>query len=484
MRINHEHPKCQQVNQFLYSPAYFLYLGGLTILSNVFGLELFAYTVILLTAIYICLLARDLLPLLPIFACGYISPSLSNNPGLSDKSIFSLAGGGLYLAALLTLLVVSLVYRLVTDPVFGGKQFLRKERKLLSGMLLLGAAYAISGIGSGQWAEYGWRNLLFAFLQLVAIAGLYYLFSGAVRWEQAPKAYLFWTGICVGYVLLMELIGIYIKEDVIVDGVIRRERIVTGWGHYNSMGALFAMVIPLPFFLTGKGKYAWFAYLSAFLFCLGLLFTCSRGSILVGVPIYVATYVLSVFHSRHARSIKWMHVFHGVIIGLPVLVTVIFNDELQRLFQALPDLGADASFRMRLETYAEGFRQFAKFPVFGGSFFPLKEDLYKWALGSTTFGYLFPPRWHNTLIQLLATGGVVCLAAYVVHRVQTFKLFTKNFSGEKLFAGLSIAAMLLTSMGDCHFFNVGPVLLYSAILAVVEFGLNKPAEKQITDPDR
>lgn len=483
MRINHEHPILQQVNRFLYSPAYFLYLGGLTVLSNLFGLELFVYTVILLTGIYICLCARDLLPLLPIFTCGYISPSMSNNPGLNNHSIFSLAGGGLYLAALLILLVMSLVYRLVTDPVFGGKQFLTKKRSLLSGMLLLSATYAISGIGSGQLVEYGWRNLLFAFLQLAAIAGLYFLFSGAVQWNQAPKAYLFWTGICVGYILLIELVGIYIKEDVIVDGVIRRERIATGWGHYNSMGALLAMVIPLPFFLTGKGKFAWFAYLSAFLFCVALLFTCSRGSILVGVPIYVATYVLSVFHSRHARSIKWMHVFHGVIIGLPILVTVVFNDELQRLFQALPAVGRDLSFKMRLDTYADGFKQFAKFPIFGGSFFPL-EDQYKWASDSTTFGYLFPPRWHNTLVQLLATGGVVCLAAYVVHRVQTVKLFTKNFSGEKLFAGLSIAAMLLTSMGDCHFFNVGPVLLYSAILAVVEFGLDKPADKHITNPDR
>lgn len=476
MHINHEHSVFVQVNRFLYSPAYFLCLGGLTILSNVFGLELFAYTVILLAGIYICLCARDLLPLFPIFACGYISPSLNNNPGLNNESIFSLSGGGLYLAALLILLVASLVYRLVTDPVFGGKKFLTRKRSLLSGMLLLGASYVISGIGSGQWAEYGWRNLLFAFLQLVAIAGLYYLLSGAVRWDLAPKAYMFWTGICIGYVLLVELVGIYVKESVIVEGVIIRERIATGWGHYNSIGALLAMVIPLPFFLTGKGKYAWFAYLSAFLFCLGLLFTCSRGSILIGVPIYLATYLLSVFHSRHARSIKWMHVFHAVIIGAPILVMVLFYDEVQRLFQALPVIGTDASFRMRLDTYVDGFKQFAQFPIFGGSFFPL-EDQYKWASDQTTFGYLFPPRWHNTLVQLLATGGVICLVAYIVHRVQTVRLFTKNFSGEKLFVGLSIAAMLLMSMVDCHFFNIGPVLLYSAMLAVVEFQLNKTVEK-------
>ena len=477
MRINRENPLVQRIDQILYSPVYFVVLGGLTILSNVFSMELVAYTLLLATGIYVCLYGRDLLPIFPIFVFGYISPSKGNNPGLNENSVFSLQGGGIYLAVLLIAFAVCLVYRLVTDPVFGGKKFLQKKRQLLSGMLILAAAYAVSGIFSGQWAEYGWRNLLFAFLQLVAIAGLYYLLSGAVVWESAPKAYLFWTGISLGYVLLAELIGIYVKESAIVDGVILRERIATGWGHYNSMGALFAMVIPLPFFLTGKGKYAWFAYLSAFLFCVGLLFTCSRGSIIVGVPIYLATYVLSVLHSRHARLQKWTHVFHALIIGTPILVLVIFNDELQHLFRELPVLGADASSRMRLETYAEGIKQFIKFPVFGGSFFPLKEDLYKWASNSTTFGYLFPPRWHNTIIQLLATGGVVCLAAYLVHRVQTIKLFTSNFTTEKLFVGLSFAALLATSMVDCHFFNVGPTLIYSGALAIVECKLNKPIIK-------
>ena len=478
MRINYEHSVLQKINRFLYSPAYLLYIGGLTVLSNVFAMELVCYTLFLLSAIYICLCARDLLPLMPMFVCGYISPSLNNNPGLNTHSVFSFAGGGVYLLIMLAVVAGCLVYRLVTDPTFGGKQFLAKKRSLLCGMLLLGASYAIAGVASGQWAEYGWRNLLLAFLQVASIAGLYYLFSGAVRWDLAPKAYLFWTGICVGYVLLIELIGVYIKENVIVEGIIVRERIINGWGHYNNMGALLAMVIPLPFFLTGKGKYAWFAYLSAFLFCVGLLFTCSRGSVLVGVPIYVIAYVLSVLHSRHARSIKWMHMFHICIIGIPVLVTVVFHNEFSRLFQELPVVGVDLSTKMRLETYAEGLRQFLKFPVFGGSFFPLKEDLYQWAYDGTTFAFLFPPRWHNTLIQLLATGGVTCLTAYIFHRVQTIRLFTKNFSGEKLFVGLSVGALLLTSMVDCHFFNIGPVLLYSAMLAVVEFGLQKNTDKK------
>lgn len=467
MAINRAHPLIQRIDKFLYSPAYFLYIGGLTILANVFCQELMAYTLLLLTGIYICLLARDLLPLLPIFACGYISPSLGNNPGFNDNSIFSVGGGGLYLAALLVVLAGILVYRLITDPVIGGKAFLTKKRTLLSGMLLLSATYALSGLGSGQWAEYGWKNLLFAFLQFVAVAGLYYLLSGGVRWDLAPKAYLFWTGVCVGYVLVAELVGIYITNDVIVDGAIFRDNIRAGWGHYNNMGAYFAMMIPLPFFLTGKGKYAGFAYVSSIVFYLALLFTCSRGSMIVGTVIFAAGYVLSLVHSRHARLQKLIHAAVVVVVAVGLAV---FSEKILQLFRVFGRLGIGSPERM--ETYVEGMKQFLKFPIFGGSFFPVDFQPHAWA-SSESFLSLFPPRWHNTFVQVLATGGVVCLVGYLVHRVQTVKMFVKDYSEDKLFAGLSVLALLMASMVDCHFFNVGPVLFYSATLAFVECKMGK-----------
>lgn len=467
MAINRAHPLIQRIDKFLYSPAYFFFIGGLTILANVFCQELLAYTFLLLTGVCVCLFARDLLPLMPIFACGYISPSLGNNPGFNDDSIFSLKGGGLYLAALLTLLAGSLIYRLVTDPDFGGRAFLTKKRALLSGMLLLSATYVLSGLGSGQWAEYGWKNLLFAFLQFVAVAGLYYLFSGGVRWDLAPKAYLFWTGICVGYVLVAELAGIYISNNVIVGGAIFRDNIRSGWGNYNNMGAYFTMMIPLPFFLTGKGKYAGFAYASSIIFYLALLFTCSRGSMIVGTVIFVAGYILSLVHSRHARLQK---VVHGAVVVVIALGLAVFSERILQLFRVFGGLGIGSPERM--ETYAEGIKQFLKFPIFGGSFFPVDFQPHAWA-ASESFLSLFPPRWHNTFVQVLATGGVVCLVGYLIHRIQTVKLFVKNYSEDKLFAGLSVLALLMASMVDCHFFNVGPVLFYSATLAFVEFKMDK-----------
>ncbi len=462
MVVTQEQSLVQRLNAFLYTPAYLILIGGLTLLSNVFGQELIVYTAFILIGAFVCLYARDLLPLLPLFVCGYITPSRNNNPGRNEDSIFSFSGAGLYLAILLAGVVFCLVYRLIKDPNIGGKKFFCKKRKLFSGMLILGLAYAISGIGSGQWPELGWRNLFFAFLQFVAIAGLYILLTGGVQWESAPKAYLFWTGTCVGYVVLFELLNLYLTANIIIDGEIYRNDIYTGWGHYNNIGALLTMVIPMPFFLTGKGRYAGFAYASAILFYIGLLFTSSRGSILFGTPIFIASYMYSLWHKRHARRQLLAH--FGAIVA--VIIGIVFvQDNIVQLFKVFGDNGLESPARVNI--YEVGVAQFMRFPLFGGSFFPVDIELFSWS-SSAKFVAFFPPRWHNTILQLLATGGIACVSAYTFHRIQTVKLFLNDFTEDKIFAALSIMALLLTSLLDCHFFNIGPVLLYSATLAVVE----------------
>ena len=79
----------------------------------------------------------------------------------------------------------------------------------------------------------------------------------------------------------------------------------------------------------------------------------------------------------------------------------------------------------------------------------------------------------DEFIQILASCGIVGMVAYIYHRFQTIRLFFKNFSGAKMFPFVSMMTLLLTSMVDCHFFNIGPVLFYSTMLAFVEKRLNK-----------
>ncbi len=448
---------------FLYKPAYFFLCAVLTIFANTCGAELFVYTCFVLIFLYLCVLGRDLLPVLPLAVCSYIAPSRNNNPGISTESIFSSGNGGVYMIILAVLLVAGLLYRLIRDPELGRTAFLKQKRKLLPGIAALCAAYLVSGIGSGShFMKVGGQNLLFAFVQVASIFVLYFVLTGAVKWDKAPTGYLAWTGMCIGYVLLAEVAFIYWKYDVVQVGIIERTLIYSGWGHYNNIGSLLAMMIPFPFFLTGKGKHTAMFYFSGLLFFAGVLFTCSRGSILVAVITYLASYILSIRHSRRARFNVFIHIGTALVF---LIVFFVFMDNLLWMFQTMLEFKLDS--RGRNDGYVAGLQQYIDYPIFGGTFFPVDYPLYTWAT-SEDFVSFFPPRWHNTIVQILASCGTVGIIAYIYHRFQTFWLFLHRPSGKKLFVLVSMLTLLATSMVDCHFFNVGPVLFYSMMLAFVE----------------
>jgi hypothetical protein len=118
--------------------------------------------------------------------------------------------------------------------------------------------------------------------------------------------------------------------------------------------------------------------------------------------------------------------------------------------------------------FINGMKQFRQYPIFGGTFFPQGEYVPRDWAELEAFSSFFPPRWHNTLVQIAASCGIVGLAAYVIHRIQTVRLFLRHRNTENLFIAIYIVALLVAGLLDNHFFNVGPVLVYSMALAFAE----------------
>ncbi len=455
-------PMAAAADRFFSSPVYFIFLGCLTVISNAFSMELPVYTVLILLGVCVCFFGRDLLPLMPMIVCCYIAPSAANNPGREENSVFY-GPGGILLVILLALLTVSIVFRLVADPDIGGKKFLRHKRRLLPGMLALGAAYVLAGAGSGHYFDQGIKNLLFGALQFIAVFLLYYLFSGSVKWDSASRHYLAWTGMCVGFILLAEMANIYLTRPIIENGHINRPLFYTGWGHYNSMGALLTMMIPFPFQLACcRSNKSWLYYLCGVLFFIGVIMTYSRASALFAAVVYLASCLIILFKSRNRRV---GIVTNVVTFGTILILACIFREEFCKLFSDL--LTNTNSMGMRFDGYLAGIEQFKQHPIFGGTFYPLNIDLPEWAQIEGFLAYV-PARWHNTFVQLGASCGIVGLLAYGWHRVQTIRLVFKKPTAEVLCVGASVLALGLTSLLDCHFFNVGPVLFYSMALAFAE----------------
>lgn len=453
------------INDYMRSPWYVVLIAAMTALSSVMELELLLYSVFIMTGIFICLFGLDLLPLMPIVICCYIAPSAGNNPGRNEDSIFYLENGGAYLIVLAVLFASCLLYRLISDPEIGGKRFLTTKRSLTFGMLVLGVGYMLSGIGIEEYSTYFSRNLLFAFIQFAAIFVMYFLFTGAVKWEHVPRDYMAWIGTCVGFAVLVQLLENYLSGRIFIGSglTIDREMISTGWGMHNNIGGLMAMMLPFPFYLARDRKHGWIYNLLGSVLLVGVVVSCSRTSMVVAVLIYI---ICALVLLRNPES-RRMNLRVYLVAALAVLAMIIvFWNQLADIFNLFIDELFIISSRDKLFVY--GSQQFMEYPIFGGSFYP-QGDYIPWDWSELeSFTSFFPPRWHNTIIQIAASCGFVGLAAYLIHRLQTVVLFVNKPSVEKLFIGMFVGALLLASMLDCHFFNIGPVLLYSMALAFAE----------------
>lgn len=450
-------PLVEKINRFLASPFYIVALTGLCAAAHLLSAELVAYTVMAAVSVYVCLLGNDLLPLTPLFLFLYLTPSARNNPGRNAQSIFS-GGSGIYLAVLVVLIVLGVIWYVAKNPA----RFFRTKRYLLPGMLILLGGYLLSGIGSAAYPAFTLKNLLFAAAQGACILVPYWLLTGGVDWERARKEYFAWIGFCAGGLLLIQLLWCYCTEGVIINGIIQRKQIYTGWGMYNNMGAMLAMMIPFAFYLASKYRRGWIGTVVGSAFLVGVLLTCSRTSLLAGTFIYVVCILLMLHFARNRRhnTVALVSFFAVAVVAL-----ALFHDQLLRLFSDFLSKRLDPSSRNII--YAEGLKLFAQAPVFGNSFY--SPGYQPWDFSTVeAFSNLLPPRWHNTFVQLLASCGIVGLGAYLFHRYQTVRLFLQRFSKERSFIACSIVVLLLCSLLDCHFFNLGPAMFYSAALAFLE----------------
>lgn len=441
---------------FLASPQYIVALMFMTLLSFVMGTELLFYGMVAVIVAYVCIFGDDLLALAPIFGFTYIMPAVDSNPGRSGNTVFS----GFSLICVIAIGVIVLgcfAYRIIRDR----KKFALRSNKLVFGMLLLCVAYMLSGVLSEGYKELAVKNLLFAAGQCIGVLVPYWLLSGGVDWTKARKDYLSWIGVCIGCLLLCEILRIYSINEVINGGEIYRDRIYVGWGMYNNIGCMMAMMIPFAFTLASRYKRGAIGVIGGAIFLLGVFLTCSRTSIIFGTLCYIVCAGLMLLYTdNRKKQIRRLLIVSGILLLLLVLLH-------KPLFQLYSQVLDDASeLDSRFAIYQNGWKEFLRSPIFGTTFYPGHNLAWGWA--SADVRDILPDRWHNTVIQLLASTGITGLLAYGFHRFQTVCMVMKFRSREKWLITCSVLTMLACSLLDCHFFNVGPTLFYSVTLAFLE----------------
>lgn len=452
------------LHEFFRSPYYCALAVLLMVCSELFSLELAVFYCYLFFGAVACLFDEDTIAVVPLACCGYMTISAANNVGkYPETAMLKQPLFTMHFIFIFSTAAVLLFGRLIIKLLDREK---RSTPKLTYGIVLLGAAYLAAGLFSGSaWL----RSALFGAAQMVSLALGYFYFYYSVDWETVPKHYFVWFMTILGVGMAAEVLGMYALPGVLVDGATRREAMFTGWGIYNNVGCMMAMCMPAPFYFAATKKHGWAYAILGIFFMLAVALTQSRGAMLFGAVVFVICLAVALFCAKGKERLWILVVYAAFAVALAICL-IVFREKLKELFRLLIAMGSDSS--GRTEIYRACWEKFLQSPMFGVGFYEtpggMLHDGDMLVLTPTPEGVFIPPRAHNTFFQLLASGGVFALLAYLFHRIQTLVLVFKKVTLKKVFLGLCCFAMLLTSLVDCHFFNFGPVILYSVILVFIE----------------
>lgn len=325
---------------------------------------------------------------------------------------------------------------------------------LFWGIIALSGSFLLNGFFN--FKGYQAINITFALLLVVFLAFVYALFYTGLSARKDSLEYLIYVLYVASIILVAQMIVLLARDAMLVDGQIIKESLIVGWGSWNNIGGMLAMLLPVHFYYASTKKHGYIFYATALLTYIAIVFTLSRASLLFATIISVICVIIICIKGENVKSnriITACLAFVG-LVGIIVMWDKISTVLSSYLNQGFSDNG-------RLGLFKHGFENFLSHPIFGGGFGSCAEDF---------FGHgIEPNRYHNTIIELIATCGIVGLGAYIFHRYQTIKLFWKRKSQMSvIFLGISVLTLLLTSLLDNHFFNLYPTMYYAIILCVIE----------------
>lgn len=439
---------------YLASPVHMAVIALLTLLSSFLGWEVpafYCYAAFTALAVFF---GGDATGVLPVVGCGYMSISYAYKDGkYPATAVFDHPQAVLQIGFCIALMVLLIAARALYSAVFGER---RRAPRLWVGFVLLVLSYLLGGAFTKY---YGVDTVAFGVVNAFIICFLYFTLHYALDWNTFRMDYVFRLFCVIGATVLVQVIAMYFREGVVVNGSISdRGLLGTGWGHYNSVGCVLSMCACAPLYFAAKKKHGWLYTALAAVFAVGIILTQSRGSILFGGSVFLIALILSLVKAQKRERIFSLIVL-GVCLVAALVVALCFFDKVRAIFESMLVHGADDN--GRVELFKEAWQYFLSAPAFGVGW-----GGNRWTDSASPFTYFMA---HNTYLQLLGSLGVFGMLAYLVHRAQTLVMLFKHRVYAKFVMALSILAMILICFMDCHFFQCGPsAIFYSIFLLFIE----------------
>ncbi len=424
--------------------AFFVFIG------HTFSLEIISLCIIFASAIIAMLICDDLRATISLFLMVLFTFSFKTyKSGWLGSTSFAI-----FTSTLLLLLIVGLVFHFALN---------KKTHLLLTaiksplflGIVVLSLSFLLNGFFN--FSEYLAINAIFAVLLTISLAVIYVIFSAGLNKKSDTIDYLIYTLYVISILLILQMLVLLLRDaSYFPNGSIDKNTLILGWGMWNNVGGMLTMLLPVHFYLSATSKYGFIFYFTAILTYITIVFTLSRSSLLFATIISVLCVVIICIKGRNAKLTR---IITACLTVVALIGVVILWNKLSALLSSYVNQGFGDN--GRFEMYKHGLNNFLSHPIFGGGFGSCIED---------NFGHgIEPNRYHNTIIELLATCGLVGFGSYIFHRYQTIKLYLDRKKSPKCtFLFISILALLLTSLLDNHFFNLYPTMYYIIILCVIE----------------
>lgn len=327
------------------------------------------------------------------------------------------------------------------------------------GLAFLGMAVFCGGLLiNGFFSEYYTiSDTLYPVSFLLSLLGVYVLFAAYVRFDKSALEYFMTCLLTTGLIISVELLLAYLMGDVrFVDGSVVKESVMLGWGVWTAIGGMLAFLMPACFYFAHSHQHGWIFYLLGLLEYVCIFLSQSRGALLFGTLVLGLCLLVLMFSGKNKKSNR---IITGCIVVIGVLGILLLWDKLMGVLNNYLEYGF--SDNGRYDKWRVGWKNFLDYPIFGAGFYT-RFEYGDWEKA------VYPYLYHNTLIQVLSSCGVVGMAAYLYHRYCTARLVFQKTNPYKWFLGIGILGLISFSLLDVLFFNTYPTIIYSLMLLFME----------------
>ena len=441
----------QKVVNFLNGYLYPLCIAFFVLLGHIYSYENFC---ILLIGISVCagfILCKDLKFFISPLLCFYF---IFSKKSLTNEAFYSTSSVVFYILIIIAILISMGIHFILYRKELKIKNF--TSSSLFKGFIFLTVFFMLNGISSIQ--NYNASNFIFGMLIVISFVLPFFLFSINLEIDKSTRDYLLYVLILTSLVITTEFINLYVNELTKWDNILHYKYYTDlGWGISNNIGSILTMLMPVFFYCSGRTKYTLPFFLGGITTYICVIMTVSRTSILFSTVILIFCILYLCIHNhKHRREIRIYTLF--LIIGA-IFLAIFLKDKIQELLNRALQLGFSDS--GRFEYYKDGMEKFFDHPLFGAGFGNSHGTNDRFVISA-------PEYFHNTVVQILASCGVIGFGAYAYHRWQTVKLFLTTRNPYSFFTAMSILALLLTSLLDIHLFNIFPTIIYSTMLCIFE----------------